>query len=53
MGEKDNSTDNWACPFCGHGGAIIIEDGVLKNDWREILCGCLKCDEMYIREYII
>lgn len=49
--EKDGTSDQWICPFCGHESSIIINDAVLKNDCREILCGCLKCDEMYIRQY--
>jgi len=49
--DKDNSADEWECPFCKYGGAYIIEETVLKNDWKEILCGCLECNEMYIREY--
>lgn len=49
--EKDNATDIWKCPFCGHDGAVIIEDAILKDDFKEILCGCLSCDEMYIRKY--
>jgi hypothetical protein len=51
MTDKDNTTDKWECPFCKNRSAIIIEDAVLKNDWKEILCGCTKCDEMYIRKY--
>ena len=51
MVDKDNSTEKWECPFCGNEGAIIIEEAVLKNDWKEILCGCTECDEMYIRRY--
>ena len=51
MTDKDNTTDKWECPFCGNESAVIIEDAVLKNDWKEILCGCGKCDEMYIRRY--
>ena len=51
MNDKDNSVDKWECPFCEYKGAIIIEEAVLKNDWKEILCGCTMCDEMYIRKY--
>jgi len=51
MTDKDNTTDNWKCPFCGHEGAFIIKDAVLKNDWKELLCGCMQCNEMYIRKY--
>jgi len=51
MIDKDDSTDKWECPFCGSIGAVIIEESVLKDDWKEILCGCTKCDEMYIRKY--
>ena len=50
--DKDNSADIWICPHCGsQRGATIIEDSVLKDDWREILCGCLDCDELFIRKY--
>ena len=49
--DKDNSTDKWKCPHCGNESAVIVEDAVLKDDWREILCGCMQCDEMYIRRY--
>lgn len=49
--DRDNTTDKWECPHCGHPNAYIIEEAVLKNDWKEIMCGCLECNEMYIREY--
>jgi len=50
--DKNNSTDIWICPHCGsQKGATIIEDSVLKDDFREILCGCLDCDELFIRVY--
>ena len=52
MTDKDNSTDAWVCPHCNSKrGANIIEESVLKDDWKEILCGCLDCDELYIRRY--
>jgi len=50
--DKDNSTDIWVCPHCRKVGEImIIEDSVVKDDWKEILCGCLSCDELFIRRY--
>lgn len=52
--DKDESTfEKWICPHCSeNGGATIIDDAVLKNHFREILCACMKCSEMYIRKYI-
>ena len=49
--DKDDSADKWICPHCGDSNAFIIEDAVLKDNYREILCGCMYCDEMYIRQY--
>ena len=51
MVDKDNSEDKWECPFCKNTGAVIIEEAVLKNDWKEIMCACDKCNELYIRKY--
>lgn len=49
---KENSDNEWVCPHCGHKGTIhIIDDAVLKDDFREILCGCLICNELFIRKY--
>lgn len=48
---RDLDSDNWICPYCGAMRCIIIENAVLKNDWEEILCGCLDCNELYIRKY--
>lgn len=49
--DKDDSTDNWECPHCGNPCAMIVEDAVLEDDWREILCSCTQCYGMYIRRY--
>jgi mannose/fructose/N-acetylgalactosamine-specific phosphotransferase system component IIB len=49
--DNDNSCDSFVCPFCGDSGASIIQDAVLKDDFKEILCSCTKCQEMYIRKY--
>ncbi len=50
--EKENATDKWICPHCEKEGVFhIIEDAILKDDWREILCGCGNCDELFIRKY--
>lgn len=50
--EKDNSTDRWICPHCKKEGVFhIIEDAVLKDDFKEILCGCMQCNELFIRKY--
>jgi len=51
MIDKDNTTDKWQCPFCKNKSSVIIEEAVLKDDWKEILCGCMECNEMYIRKY--
>lgn len=49
--DNDNTQDMWECPHCKHNHALIIQDSVLKNDYREILCGCYNCEELFIRQY--
>jgi len=52
MKDIDNLTESWICPHCNKdSGAYIIEDSVLKDDFKEILCGCLDCNELFIRQY--
>ena len=51
MIDKDDTTDAWKCPYCGEERVYIIEDAVLKDDYKEILCGCLACNELFIRQY--
>ena len=51
MRDVDNSEDSWLCPFCGYGGAVIIDDAVLKDDFKEIMCACDSCEELFIRKY--
>lgn len=42
---------SWDCPYCGNSNMSIVRDGVLKDDFKEILVGCMKCNEMFIRVY--
>lgn len=50
--EKEESTDKWVCPHCKKKGSFhIIDDAVLENDWREILCSCFQCKKLFIRKY--
>ena len=49
--DRDDSAPRWECPFCSHTGATIIDQAVMQDDWKEILCECFKCKEMYIRKY--
>lgn len=44
--------DEWVCPHCkARGSFSIIHDAIVKDDFREILCGCMECDGLLIRRY--
>ena len=49
---KEGAYEEWKCPHCGAvSQSTIIEEAVLKDDWKELLCGCFDCEELYIRRY--
>ena len=48
----DKTTDKWICPHCKNEMSCnIVQDQVVRDDFREILCECMRCENMFIRQY--